>query len=1046
MSTQDQSAPSAWRQFTFFDATPVRDSHDLANPPEIFKQKTSEISCIASTSLGTAVADIHGSIFLLNREFEVSKSWIAHSAGRVTHMVEHKKILITLGEEDTVRHPLLKIWDLGNPDKRTGTPLLMRSVKVQSGNRSHPVSTIAVSPALSYLAIGLGDGTVLLYRHLDQSIFSTSSNLATVPKPRSIHESPTEPITGLGFKEPDEENPNVYLFIVTTNHVLSYQITGKGSGNAPTVVDEVGSGLGCATMNWRESEVVVGRDEAVYICGTEGRGACYAYEGPKASVHVHRNYLVLISPPFAPSSSAASATVRNFALRNDSSAQEITKVTILDLENKFVAYSDTFTSGVREIFSANREIHLLFNDGRLTCLEEKPTSTKLDMLYRVSQYLLALNLAKTQNLEESSVANIHKQYGDHLYTKGDYDGAMQQYLKTIGHVQPSYVIRKFLDAQRIHNLATYLQDLHALGLANSDHTTLLLNTYTKLKDVNRLDSFIKTESRRSSGNDETDELPFDLDTAIRVCRQAGYFEHASYLAKKYDRHEDYLQIQIEDAGNYKDALAYLRRLGTEAAESNLARYGRAMLESLPEDTTQLLTDVCTSLAPLTIETDEHLSHAGRQPSSAGPSYLSYLALSRSPAPPTTTDAPPASAAPIQVSVSRQASLAHDDPRNGAATPPPITPSSSNLPIARVHTVKRPSPTLYFAHFIDDKDRFIRFLETVALKRWGQSLDSTTIAEVPSDPNEDAEAEKRDQIAVWNTLLELYLSYANTDSRASTFSELAIRLLKSEHLPFDPTHALILCSTQSFTPGLVLLWEKLGMYEDVLRFWMDKHREGSDSGASGEVIRCLRQYGDDHPHLYPLVLRFLTSTPELLSKHTSDITQLLEHVDAEGIMPPLAVVQVLSRNGVASIGLVKQWLMTRIKESREQIDTDQKLTESYRAETQNKLRLVEELSDPDHPKVFHVTQCSACKGQLDLPSVHFMCSHSYHQRCLGEHDTECPNCARNHGMIREIRRTNERLATQHDVFLSEVKEGGFAAVAAGFGRGIMNMSRLDDVAA
>jgi len=110
-----------------------------------------------------------------------------------------------------------------------------------------------------------------------------------------------------------------------------------------------------------------------------------------------------------------------------------------------------------------------------------------------------------------------------------------------------------------------------MGLANSDHTTLLLNTYTKLKDVSRLDSFIKTESKRSDlaaagdgdYSEKQQELPFDLDTAIRVCRQAGYFDHASYLAKKYDRHEDYLRIQIEDAGNYKLALAYLRRLGPE---------------------------------------------------------------------------------------------------------------------------------------------------------------------------------------------------------------------------------------------------------------------------------------------------------------------------------------------------------------------------------------------------------------------------------------------------------------------------------------------------
>ena len=61
--------------------------------------------------------------------------------------------------------------------------------------------------------------------------------------------------------------------------------------------------------------------------------------------------------------------------------------------------------------------------------------------------------------------------------------------------------------------------------------------------------------------------------------------------------------------------------------------------------------------------------------------------------------------------------------------------------------------------------------------------------------------------------------------------------------------------------------------------------------------------------------------------------------------------------------------------------DQQLIMSYRMETQAKLRQVEELSDPDRPRVFHVTQCSACGGGLDLPAVHFMCNHSYHQRCV-----------------------------------------------------------------
>ena len=74
----------------------------------------------------------------------------------------------------------------------------------------------------------------------------------------------------------------------------------------------------------------------------------------------------------------------------------------------------------------------------------------------------------------------------------------------------------------------------------------------------------------------------------------------------------------------------------------------------------------------------------------------------------------------------------------------------------------------------------------------------------------------------------------------------------------------------------------------------------------------------------------------------------------------------------------------------------------------------ELSDADAPRVFQLTRCSACGGQLDLPSVHFMCKHSYHQRCLGDNEAECPSCARSHGVVREIRRNNEALADRHEL--------------------------------
>ncbi|KAF6763702.1 vacuolar membrane protein [Ephemerocybe angulata] len=1090
------SAAPAWRQFSFFDVVPVKDPHDLESSPYIFKIP-GEISTMVSSSAGMLVADIHGSIHLLNREFESASSWVAHVGGRVTHMVERKGILVTLGEEDTVKSPLLKIWDIENRDKKTGTPNLLRSTKIQLNNRPHPVTTVALSETLSHLSIGLGDGTVVLYRHLDQSL-AGSTSLTALPKSRVVHESPTEPVTGLGFREPTEESPNTYLFIVTTNRVLCYHAAGRGSGGTPTVVDEIGCGLGCATMDWRAKDMVVARDEALYLCTTEGRGACYAYEGHKSSVHAHLSYLVMVSPPFFPSAAAASATVRNFVARSTNPSEtDITKVTVFDLENKLVAYSGAFKQGVRDVVSQWGNIYVLSTDGQLLSLEEKSTAAKLDMLYRKTLYGVALNLAKTQSLDEGSVADIRKQYGDHLYAKGDYDGAMAQYLKTIGYVQPSYVIRKFLDSQRIHNLVTYLQELHSLGVANSDHTTLLLNTYTKLKDVNRLDSFIKTESKRDSG--DPDELPFDLDTAIRVCRQAGYFEHASYLAKKYDRHEEYLRIQIEDAGNVRDALAYLRKLGPEAAESNLARYGRAMLQALPEETTQLFVDLCTNTGQdLSSQTeasaaDDKEKADAKQVQAPAPSYLSYLALNRGAAVPTVTSSSTetATAAPPSPSIKTIRAVEGEGraPRRGesmyepagASTPPPSgtmrSAKAGSLQLQQREAappplVKKLSPRIYFPHFADHMEQFVVFLETVAKRRWGQSVEDKVpgsvgimghteqngeheelesllfgegrgvVRQEGYDAEREKEIDRQDQVAVWNTLLELYLTLPTAAGGAfdeGVMRDKALRVLRNDALPFDRTHALILCSTHAFTPGLVLLWEKMGMFEDVLRFWIDKHNNEISvyPNASQKVVDHLMQYGPEHPELYPLVLRFLTSTPELLGKHEEDVKGMVEYVDEEGIMEPLGVIQVLSRNGVASVGLIKEWLVKRIRESRAEIHNDEQLTKSYQLETASRRKLVEELSDPDQPRVFHNTRCAVCHAQLDLPTIHFMCSHSYHQRCVADHETECPICAQEHSVIREIRRNNERLADQHDVFLAEVKESGFEAIASAYSRGLLN---------
>ena len=172
------------------------------------------------------------------------------------------------------------------------------------------------------------------------------------------------------------------------------------------------------------------------------------------------------------------------------------------------------------------------------------------MLYQRNLYTLAVELAQKSGMDAHQQCIIFRKYGDYLYQKGNYDEAMTQYIKAIDTTEPSQVIRKFLDTQRIHNLIEYLEELHERGKATSDHTTLLLNCYAKLKDVDKLEKFIKSPG----------DLKFDLDTAISMCRQGGYYDQAAYLAEKHGENDLVVDILIEDSKAFDDALDFIWHL------------------------------------------------------------------------------------------------------------------------------------------------------------------------------------------------------------------------------------------------------------------------------------------------------------------------------------------------------------------------------------------------------------------------------------------------------------------------------------------------------
>ena len=91
------------------------------------------------------------------------------------------------------------------------------------------------------------------------------------------------------------------------------------------------------------------------------------------------------------------------------------------------------------------------------------------------------------------------------------------------------------------------------------------------------------------------------------------------------------------------------------------------------------------------------------------------------------------------------------------------------------------------------------------------------------------------------------------------------------------------------------------------------------------------------------------------------------------------------------------------------------------------------------RIFQLSKCTACTFTLDLPAVHFMCMHSFHQRCLGDNEKECPECAPEYRSVLETKRSLEQNSKDQDQFFQQVKSSkdGFSVIAEYFGKGIIS---------
>ncbi|CAN8270626.1 unnamed protein product [Cochlearia groenlandica] len=920
-----------WRKFDFFE-----EKYGGVKLPE---EVTGNIQCCSSGRGKVVIGSDDGSVSFLDRGIKFDSSFKSHSCSVLfLQHLKQRNFLVTVGEDEQISPQqsgmCLKVFDLDKVQEEStssSSPECIGILRIFTNQFPEAKITsflvLEELPPILLIAIGLDNGCVYCVKGDIARERITRFKLQV----DAVSGNKQSPITGLGFRM---DGLSLLLFAVTPDSVNSF-----GMQTQPPrlqTLDHIGSNVNTITMSDR-AELIIGRPEAVYFYEVDGRGPCWAFEGEKKFMGWFRGYLLcVIADP------KTGTNVFN----------------VYDLRNRLIAYS-LVVDNVSNMLCEWGNIILITADKSLLCVSEKDMESKLDMLFKKNLYTVAINLVQSQHADVAATANVMRKYGDHLYGKQDYDEAMSQYINTIGHLEPSFVIQKFLDAQRIYNLTNYLEKLHEKGLASKDHTTLLLNCYTKLKDVEKLNTFVRKE-------DGIGELKFDVETAIRVCRAANYHEHAMYVAKKAGKHEWYLKILLEDLGNYDEALQYISSLEPSQAGVTIKEYGKILVEHKPKETIDILMRLCTE-----------------QGTSNGV-YLSML--------PSPVDF-------INVFVQHPHSL-------------------MDL-LERYTVIVKDSPAQAEINNTLLELYLSRDLNLSSISQSENGLDQDLVSKV--DPGKKTNADLKDT---------MQKDFAERQHKG-------LELLKVawpsdlEHPLYDVDLAVILCEMNSFKEGLLYLYEKMKLYKEVIACYMQNHdHEG--------LIACCKRLGDSRaggdPSLWADLLKYFGETGEDCSK---EVKEVLTYIERDDILPPIIVLQTLAKNPCLTLSVIKDYIARKLEQESKIIEKDRRAVENYQETTKNMRKEIEDLRT--NAKIFQLSKCTACTFTLDIPAVHFMCMHSFHQRCLGDNEKECPECAPEYRSVMEMKRSLEQNSKDQDLFFQQVKSSkdGFSVIAEYFGKGIIS---------
>ncbi|PVV04346.1 hypothetical protein BB560_001154 [Smittium megazygosporum] len=928
----------------------------------------------------------------------ISQLWYSNS----------KKLLLVVKERESNEAPLLEVWKVVEfkdalllKGDEFANLKVARIPIMRSSATPFPISAFAVSHDLSLVAVGFGDGLLVILK-------------GNLPSTKNIKQSVItqieEPITNLHFSKSKEQNgKNSILYATTTSQILVFLVSQKAEKKSR------GCKIGCADMSPND-ELIVAQDEAIYFYNADGRGPCLAFEGPKNSINVLENH-IFISAQNEINGDLEANQNSLYQTSLSELASQANVFYIFDYKNKLISFQSLVPGGIKNVLVAWGSVFVFQNLGSIDYFEEISFSSKIAQAIKQSMFSVAINLSQQSDEDEKDkiTAQIHLQYGHYLLEKNEPDLAVNEYISTIGLVDPSFVVVKLLDTQYLTNLVNYLENLDSAGVSNGEHTLLLLTCYSKLGDDSKLIEFVENKLSDSS---ETTDIPSELnfEKAIQTCLNEGHYKTALIIARRCDDIRSIFDILVYKLFDFNGAISFLKTQ-VESLDSSKDKLvlvinyvfecGRTIISNLPMEFTAFLADFCHQ---------QQLLPSGFKKLFLGlPEFQIYFYE--------------------QIILRRYGNNIMD------------LPSSVN-----------------FIREFEGSSKNKADNEGLPSASYKLALDRFSISQNDILSTFKDSLSFEEQVLVLTDLLELYLTNIDSESKIADFykenslktdekpgqqntydglKEKSLKILSilsnrdsegssANDFLFNLSHIYMLCKQSNFEEGELYLL-KLNVTErpeDLLLFYFKRLVNVQDSEefpvCINYIIDLVEKFAsvdvEKSKMLYKISLaKFATlswttdSTEYELIKEV--VIRCLEKIKNEKILSPLQVFDIFEKIGLSStesdsegfssfitIEMVKPYLLSMFEEETEQINKNLLQIQTYEDEIEKYRSQIDSLLyEPiifDPPKV-----CAICLSPLSLPTVNFFCKHVYHLKCLGpssseDDNLECPVCKANQNVIQE----------------------------------------------